>query len=484
MESVGGQGGVLEGSRLRPVLYQWRVKRTIDQMHFTSLHRLAVVLSVLSVAGCRKTPPVEEISAPATGVSEASPIDVSAEDWAWWRGQNGNATQPTMGAPTEFGPTQNVLWKAPVPGRGHADPTVVGDRVFLATAEEDSNTQSVVCFDRHSGNQLWQQTLHQGGFEGNVHAKSTQASNTVASDGQRLFVCLLNAGKIHLTCLDLEGSILWQKMLGDFRSKFGYSASPVLHGSLVIVAADHSDGGFLAGVHRESGDIVWKKARPQESTYASPIVAHVAGKDQVLIAGADQVASYSPETGEQLWSCEGVTSSCVGTVVWDENNVFASGGYPGEETICINASNGEPVWRNKQKVYISSLLAFDGLLFGHNDKGIAFCLDAATGEKKWQARLGGNHSASPVLIGQHIYAASEEGVVTIFEPSGDGFEVVAKNDMGDEIMASPVAAYGNLFLRVADHRGSGRQETLYCIGSGAGVTTFADADLAPSVDAE
>jgi len=388
-----------------------------------------------------------------------------------------------MVVPTDFGPAHHVLWKSPVPGRGHSDPTIVGDRVFLATAENTSETQSVVCFDRHSGNQLWQQTLHQGGFERNMHAKSTQASNTIACDGERLFACMLNAGKIHLTCLNFGGSILWQKVLGDFRSKFGYSASPVLHGSLVIVAADHSDGGFLAGVHRESGDIIWKKARPQESTYASPIVVHVAGKDKLLIAGANQVTSYSPDTGEQIWSCEGVTSSCVGTVVWDGNNVFASGGYPGEETICINAINGEPVWRIRKKAYISSLLAHDGLLFGHSDKGIAFCLDAASGSQKWQARLGGNHSSSPVLIGQHIYAASEGGVVTVFKPSGDGFEEVTKNDMGDEIMASPVAAHGNLFLRVADHS-AGRRETLYCIGTMGNVdpSSYTDSPASSNVE--
>lgn len=436
-----------------------------SQMSFQSLHRYAILAVVILLAGgCRKTPPVEEIVAPALGVADAIPIDLSPEDWGWWRGPNRNATQPLMTVPTVFGSAKNVLWKALVPGRGHADPTVVGDRVFLTTAESDSEVQSVVCFDRLTGNQLWQQSLHQGGFERNMHAKSTQASNTVACDGQRLFVCLLNAEKIHLSALDLDGRIIWQKVLGDFRSKFGFSVSPVLHDSFVIIAADHSDGGFLTAVHRETGDIVWKKARPAESTYASPIVAHVAGKDQVLIAGADQVTSYDPATGDQFWSCPGVTSSCVGTVVWDGDNVFASGGYPGDETICINASNGSPVWRNKQKVYISSLLAHDGFLFGNDDKGIAFCLDAVSGDKKWQARLGGNHSASPVLIGQHVYTASEDGVVTIFEPSAAGFDEIAKNDMGDEIMASPVAAHGCLFLRVADHLNHGRQETLYCIG--------------------
>ena len=103
-------------------------------MQFTRLPRytlvLTLVLTVVSLAGCRKTPPVEEISVPVSGVSEAAPIGVSPDDWAWWRGPNGNATQPNMVVPTEFGPAHHVLWKSPVPGRGHADPTIVGDRVF------------------------------------------------------------------------------------------------------------------------------------------------------------------------------------------------------------------------------------------------------------------------------------------------------------------------------------------------------------------
>jgi len=372
-----------------------------------------------------------------------------------------------MTVPTEFSRDRNVLWKASIPGRGHADPTIVGDRIFLTTAEQQAETQSIICFDRHTGVQLWKQPLHQGGFERNMHAKATQASNTIACDGGRIFVCLLNSEKIHLTRLALDGGIEQQLVLGEFRSKFGFSASPVLYKSFVIVAADHSDGGFLAAVHRMSGEIVWRKARPAESTYASPVIANVAGKDQILLAGADRVVSYNPQSGEELWSCSGVTSSCVGTMVWNDQHVFASGGHPGSETICIDASTGTPVWRNKQKIYISSLLHHDGFLYANNDKGIAFCWDAETGEKKWQARLGGNHSASPVLIGQHIYTASESGVVTVYKPSSVAFEEVAKNDMGDEIMASPVAAYGNLFLRVTDDTGSGRQETLYCLGNQA-----------------
>lgn len=422
----------------------------------------ALLLALFS--GCDSTDPVNEISLGTMPDVEVPEIATTPQDWAAWRGPNGNATQPDFEVPVNFSPTKNVVWKTDIPGRGHADPTVVGDRVFVATAEKSSTTQSVVCLDRTSGDQLWQAEVHSGGFESRMHGRSTQASNTVASDGHRAFVCFLNAGKIVLSAISFEGKVEWQTELGGFSSRFGYSASPQIHESSVIVAADHDGGGFIAAVHRVTGDILWRKSRPRESTYASPIIATVAGKKQLLICGASQVSSYDPANGEELWSCDGTTSSCVGTIVWDRDNVFATGGYPGEQTIAIKADgSSKVVWEDSIKSYVPSLLYHGGALFCVNDKGLAFCRDAANGNVHWKARLGGNYSASPVLIGQHIYAASEQGNVVVFEASTNGLEKVAENKMGDEIWASPVAAHGQLFLRVARDSGSGRQETIYSV---------------------
>ncbi|MHC4880368.1 MAG: outer membrane protein assembly factor BamB family protein [Planctomycetota bacterium] len=430
----------------------------------------ALVLGFLS-CGCRRTDPVEEISVGELPTGDVPAVVVAQRDWPAWRGPNGNATQTEFAVPVEFSKTRNVVWKASIPGRGHADPTVVADRVFVATAEKSNTTQSIVCLDRESGDQLWQTVIHTGGFERSVHNRSTQASNSVASDGHRAFVCLLNAEKIVLTALTLDGDIEWQTELGGFRSKFGYSASPQIHGASVIVAADHSDGGFLAAVHRVTGDILWRKSRPAESTYASPIVARVAGRDQLLICGADQVSSYDPASGDELWSCGGTTASCVGTIVWDDQSVFASGGYPGSQTLAISADGSANVlWENSQKAYVPSLLYHDGHLYCVTDKGVAWCWDASTGEQQWKGRLGGNYSASPVLIGDHIYAASEQGHVVVFEANPSDFNKVVDNAMGSEIWASPVAAHGHLFLRVAEDTGSGRQEFVYCIGQSSTAT--------------
>lgn len=439
------------------------------------LRRLLLLLlcAVTPLPGCSRTDPVDEISLGTIPDVETPEIATTSRDWASWRGPNGNATQTDFEVPLQFSPTDQVIWKTDIPGRGHADPTVVGDRIFVATAEAADKTQSVLCLDRKSGDHVWQAEVHRGGFESEMHSRSTQASNTVASDGHRAFACFLNNGKIVLSAISFDGTVEWQTELGGFNSKFGYSASPQIHENSVIVAADHSDGGFIAAVHRVTGDILWRKGRPAESTYASPIVATVAGKKQLLICGANVVSSYDPSNGEELWSCDGTTSSCVGTMVWDEENVFATGGYPGEQTLAIKADGSSTVvWEESAKSYVPSLLYHAGSLFCVNDKGIATCRDAATGRLYWKGRLGGNYSASPVLIGSHIYAASEQGTVVVFEATTEGLEKTTMNSMGTEIWSSPVAAHGQLFLRVADDSGSGRQETIFCIGKksqGAGL---------------
>ncbi len=426
----------------------------------------ALIMAAILASGCSQAEPVDEISVGELPDVDTPGISTASRDWPAWRGPNGNATQPEFSVPTEFSSTNNVVWKSDIPGRGHADPTVVGNQIFVATAEDSNKTQSVLCFDRATGDEIWHTVIHRDGFESRMHSRSTQASNTVACDGHRAFICFVNAGRIILTALSLDGDIEWQTELGGFTSTFGYSASPQLHGVSVIVAADHRDGGFIAAVHRVTGDILWRKARPSESTYASPIVADVAGRKQLLICGADLVSSYDPATGEEIWSCDGTTTSCVGTIVWDDQRVFATGGFPGAQTLAVKADgSGDVVWQNSRKAYVPSLLYHNGCLYCVNDDGIAYCWEASTGKQHWKGRMGGNYSASPVLIGKHIYAASEQGSVVVFEASSEGFNKVSENQVGSEIWASPVAAHGRLFLRIASDRNGQRQESLLCIGS-------------------
>ncbi|MFN0195786.1 MAG: PQQ-binding-like beta-propeller repeat protein [Planctomycetaceae bacterium] len=422
---------------------------------------------ICTIAGCGKPQQVEvkevSVSNSASQPEVAAPA-VKASDWAGWRGPHGDGTAPDQSIPLAWDDPKNIVWKVAVPGRGHADPTVVENMVVLATADEQAQVQSVVALNRQDGSQLWKVDLHQGNLEAQVHNKNTQATSTIAYDGERLFATFLNDKKIWITALNLKGEKLWSTNVGGFTSKFGYSASPTIYKSLVIIAADNHGGGYLAALNRETGDVVWLKERPAKATYASPIVFQIGGKDQLVIAGCDQIVSFDPNTGEQFWAVDGTTEACVGTVVRHGELVYASGGYPGSETVCIDAS-GKVVWRNTEKSYVPSLLQYNGYLYVVEDGGVATCLDAKTGDKKWQQRIGGNFSASPILVGSNLIAIDEAGKATVFEANPEKFVRVAEHQMGDEAFATPVACGNRLYLRVAQQVEGVRQEYLYCIGA-------------------
>src|SRR5206468_715587 len=83
-------------------------------------------------------------------------------DWPWWRGPTRNGFAPAKATPpTKFSDSENVIWKTPIPGRGHSSPTVVGNYIFLTTADEKQQLQSVLAFDRTTGKQLWKTDISQ-----------------------------------------------------------------------------------------------------------------------------------------------------------------------------------------------------------------------------------------------------------------------------------------------------------------------------------
>ena len=104
-----------------------------------------------------------------------------AKDWTQWRGPNHtNVAEAGQGVPTEWSDTKNVIWKVDVPGRGHASPVITGNTIVLCTADDQSQSQAVIAFDRKSGKQLWMTPISEGGFA-RVHPKNTHASATAAS---------------------------------------------------------------------------------------------------------------------------------------------------------------------------------------------------------------------------------------------------------------------------------------------------------------
>ena len=241
-----------------------------------------------------------------------------ALDWPLWRGPTGDGlASPGQNPPVEWSETQGILWKVAIPGRGHGSPTVVGDHIYLATADPVQHTQSVLCLERQSGKVVWQTEVHGGRADPGKHSNSSAASSTVACDGERLFINFLNGGAVQTTALSLDGKILWQRTICDYVVHQGFASSPVIHESLVLVSADNRGGGVVAGLDRKTGQMVWSEPRPKLPNYTSPAILKAGGRTQMVLAGCNLITSLDPLTGRKLWEVNGSTEECVGSVVTD-----------------------------------------------------------------------------------------------------------------------------------------------------------------------
>ena len=423
---------------------------------------LGVCLLFLTPATLGAGEPRPEVPTPAPRKSVAS----LERDWPGWRGPSHNGVAPTnQDLPLEWSPTTNIIWKSPVPGRGHASPIVVGDYVYLPTAELDKMLQSVLCVRRDTGKRAWKVDVFEGGLVLDGNRRASHASSTMACDGERLYVNFLNRDAVFTTALTLDGKKVWQRKISDYVVHQGYGASPFVYRSLLLVIADNKGGGAVCALNRTNGEVVWRVERPKKPNYPSPIVLTVAGRDQMVLTGCDLVTGLDPLTGKKIWEIEGATTECVTTTVTDGTHIFTSGGYPDNHVSAVRADgSGKVTWRNGVRVYVPSMLQHGGYLYAVTDAGVAHCWKAATGEVAWKGRLGGTFNASLVLAGDRIYAVNEKGRTFVVKATPKEFKVLARNQLGNEVFATPAACGDRLYMRAASGTGEDRREMLYCIG--------------------
>lgn len=398
-----------------------------------------------------------------------------AEDWRVWRGPTRDNHTPASAIesiPVNWSESENVLWRSPVPGKCHATPIVVDKNIFVLTYEPDTKTISLLRYKLDDGEQLGRVVLHEGVNPPDyMHKKNTPAPGTPSSDGKTVFVSAQVNETIQASAVSIDGEIRWQKTVAPYvkSSKywFGYGASPLLLDDSLVVAVDtDNDKSGLYALAKDSGKQIWKAPRPQSASYSSPILATIGGQPQILISGGSEVASYDPSSGKQLWSVEATSDVTCGTIVWKDSMVFASGGYPDAGTfgIKVSGSSAEVVWQNKAKCYEQSMLVVGDFLYGIANNGIGYCWRASDGEQMWRQRIKGPHSASPLLVGDRIYASDERGQTLVFRATPDGFKKLASNRLGDSSFATPIYADGKLILRHGSSESGEREEFLYAIG--------------------
>lgn len=388
-------------------------------------------------------------------INRSDAIQVAADDWPWWRGFDQSNTARSA-APTEWTDSEHLVWKADVPGRGHGSPIVHGQRVILGTADETAKVLSLLCFDRETGQQLWRSELQRDGLM-HKSIKNSYASASAACDGHRVFYPWIANDALWLAAVDLNGSLLWKKQVAPFASEHGYASSPCLYKSLVIVSSDNLGPSFLTALNRKSGEIVWQVARSTGGSYATPVIAKLADRDQLLLSGQNSVVSYNPLDGDVWWKCQGPGPSTIGTLAWHGELAYATCGAPPmiAGVMAMRADSGRVAWQADAMANVPSPLVVGERLLVTEDRGTVVCFSAESGEELWRERLGGNFSASPVLAGDLVYLPNEAGRMFVFR-AGPEFEPIAEVDLADGGFASPVIVDGRIYLRTNHH--------LYCIG--------------------
>jgi outer membrane protein assembly factor BamB len=183
-------------------------------------------------------------------------------------------------------------------------------------------------------------------------------------------------------------------------------------------------------------------------------------KMELVVAGENELRGYDPGSGDELWSVDGMTAWVAPSPVFGNGLVFAASGKDGPTMAVRPGGRGDVtdshvVWSEPRGApYVSSPLLYRDHLYTATEGGVVTCRAAASGAIAWQRRLDGRFFASPAGGDGKIYLAADSGKVFVLS-AGPEFDVMAENDMQEEILASPVFAGDSLFLRT--------QRRLYCI---------------------
>ncbi len=390
-----------------------------------------------------------------------------AEDWPEFRGPNGQGIYAARELPLSWSPQEGVKWRTALPGNGWSSPIVVGQTIYVTAAipKDDSATEKpdrdlvLILLDLASGKVLKTTKLFTqlGSQAPGIHAKNSHASPTPLHEDGRIFVHFGHQGT---ACTDLQGSVLWANKDLGYPPVHGNGGSPVVVGGLLIFSRDGADISEVTALDKLTGKVVWNRERQVEAdkrfSFCTPLVIEIAGKKQLILPGSNVVQSLVPETGEEIWRLVYDGYSVIPRPIYADGLVFVCTGYNRPSLLAIDPTGTGDVtqthlkWKSDLNVpHTPSLLASDGRILMVSDNGIASAVDSATGKELWKERIGGNFSASPLLVGDRMYLLSEQGDTTVLQ-IGKTPKELAKSKLMERCLASPAMVGNDLLIRSAE----------------------------------
>ena len=434
------------------------------------------------------------LSVGAWGASSATEID-PGYDWPQFRGYRAAGQMREAGIPSRWDVEsgKHIVWKAAVPGLGHASPIICGDAIYVVTAisgaadaglrvglygdiasVEDGTVHvwKLYSFCKYTGRVLWERTVHRGVPRIKRHTKATHANATPATDGTHLVVSLGSEG---LFCYDLAGNRLWKQELGLLDSgyyvvpaaQWGFGSSPIIFQGRVILQCDVQHNSFLAAFDVRDGRELWRSARQDVPTWSTPTIFESAERTELLVNGYRHAGGYDPRTGRELWRLSGGGDIPVCTPVTTDNLIILSSAHGGPAPLRAiragaegdisptgsEASSAHIAWSlPRDGIYMQTPIVYGDYLYACKNNGVLSCYEVHTGKRLYRQRLAGGvgFTASAVAADEKLYFTSEEGGVFVVR-AGPEFSLLAENQMGEICMTTPAITDGLFVIRTAGH---------------------------------
>jgi outer membrane protein assembly factor BamB len=419
-----------------------------------------------------------------------------AHDWPSFRGKNASGVADGATPPVTWDVEKNVnvLWKTPIPGVGHSSPVVSGDRVFITTAissdpapvfqrgpsatvesakDVSKHQWRLYCLDRLTGRVMWHRTAREGVPRVKRHVKASFATPTPATDGERVVAFFGSEG---LYCYEKGGALLWKQDVGlldggwtpDPNSHWGFASSPVIYKHLVILQCDSQNVSFIAAYDIKDGRRVWHVPRNEDTCWATPTIYEGRSGAELIVSGTKHYRGYDPLTGRELWRLSDGADVKIPTPVVANDMFYLGGGSShmkrvfyavragarGDITLAgEQTSSSHIAWRNRAVPHILTPLVLGDHLYVCSDNGVLAVYDAKTGKQVYLERIAGRSSAfsaSPVASDGKIYFSSEDGDVFVVK-AGAEYELLARNAVGEAIMATPAISGNMIIVRGQKH---------------------------------
>ena len=383
---------------------------------------------------------------------------------------------------------QGIKWKTPIPGLGHSSPVIWDDYLFVTTAANSANTESlkvglygdideandstehefkVYCLDKHTGKIIWERVAHKGIPKSKRHTKASQANCTPATDGKYLVV---HFGSEGLYCYDFKGNLIWKKDMGllapgpysDPGVEWGYASSPIIFKDKIFIQCDIPNTPFITALDLATGNEIWKTSRGDEvSTWCTPAIYTKNGKTEVIANGYMHMCGYDSETGREIWKLSNGGDAPAPAPVIANDLIYLNSAHGkfspifavrpnaiGDITLAPDSTKSKYIaWSIKRGgAYMQTPLIYHGYLYNLQINGQLTCFDALTGEVKYQETLKEAFTASGIAADGKLYFSSEEGNVYVLK-AGPVFQLLAKNELKDICMATPAVSENALFFR-------------------------------------